>query len=479
MPTDVIMPQMGESIFEGTITKWLKQPGEKVQRDEPLFEISTDKVDAEIPAPASGTLQDIKVQAGATVQVNTVVGTIAGEGEAAGAAPSAPAASTAPPAPAGGDGSRSTQTEVAQPPSGEEPKKPSAPQTGKQSAQLSADEKIGLEREQQGAVLEYPEAGEQERLRSSPLVRRMAKENKVDLAQVPGTGLGGRITKDDIESFIAKHGAGGSQPAAPAKPAAVSAPSAPAPSMPATVTPLQPVGGVTPGEVVPMSVMRKKIAERMVLSKRTSAHVHGVFEVDMTRIVKLRENMKTKFEQATGNKLTFTPFFARAVVHGIRKWPIINSSVEGENIHYHPSINLGIAVALDWGLIVPVVKNAEERSFVGLQRAITDLGERARTKKLKPDEVQGGTFTITNPGVFGAKFGMPIINQPQVAILGVGGIMKKPVVVTDKDGNDSIAIRSMMHLSIGYDHRIVDGAVADQFMAEVKQFLEDWNEELL
>jgi pyruvate dehydrogenase E2 component (dihydrolipoamide acetyltransferase) len=481
MPTDVIMPQMGESIFEGTITKWLKQPGEKVQRDEPLFEISTDKVDAEIPAPVSGTLQDIKVQAGATVQVNTVVGTIAGEGEAAGAAPSAPAATTAPPAAAAGDGSRSTQTEVAQPPSGEEPKPPPAPQAAKEAAQPSPDEKAGVEREQQGKVLEYPEGGEQERLRSSPLVRRIAQENKVDLAQVPGTGLGGRITKDDIESFIAKHGAGGAQPAAPVKPAAASAPSAPAPApaMPAAVTPLQPVAGVTPGEVVPMSVMRKKIAERMVLSKRTSAHVHGVFEVDMTRIVKLRENMKAKFEQATGNKLTFTPFFARAVVHGIRKWPIINSSVEGENIHYHASINLGIAVALDWGLIVPVVKNAEERSFVGLQRAITDLGERARTKKLKPDEVQGGTFTITNPGIFGAKFGMPIINQPQVAILGVGGILKKPVVVTDKDGNDSIAIRSMMHLSIGYDHRIVDGAVADQFMAEVKQFLENWNEELL
>ncbi|HZL69101.1 MAG TPA: dihydrolipoamide acetyltransferase family protein [Candidatus Limnocylindrales bacterium] len=491
MPTDVIMPQMGESIFEGTITKWLKQPGEKVQRDEPLFEISTDKVDAEIPAPASGTLQEIKVQAGATVQVNTVVGTIAGEGEAAGAAPSAPAAgtappaapsapaaTTAPPATAGGDGSRSTQTEAAQPPSGEEPKKPSASQTGKESAQ-PAQEKTGVEPAQQGAVLEYPEAGEQDRVRSSPLVRRIAKDNKVDMAQVPGTGLGGRITKEDIESFIAKHGAGGPQPAAPAQPAAVAAPSAAAPSIPATVAPLQPVGGVTPGEVVPMSVMRKKIAEHMVLSKRTSAHVHGVFEVDVTRIVKLREKMKTNFEQATGNKLTFTPFFARAVVHGIRQWPIINSSVEGENIHYHASINLGIAVALDWGLIVPVVKNAEERSFVGLQRAITDLGERARTKKLKPDEVQGGTFTITNPGIFGAKFGMPIINQPQVAIMGVGGIMKKPVVVTDKDGNDSIAIRSMMHLSIGYDHRIVDGAVADQFMAEVKQFLENWNEELL
>ena len=467
------MPQMGESIFEGTITKWLKQPGEKVQRDEPLFEISTDKVDAEIPAPASGTLQEIKVQAGATVQVNTVVGTIAGEGEAAGAAPSAPAAGTAPPATAGEGGNRSTQTEVAQPPSGEEPQKPSGQQPGKESVP-APEQKVRVEPIRQGAGPEDSEAGEQDRVRSSPLVRRIAKENKVDLAQVSGTGLGGRITKDDIESFIAKHGIGAPQPAAPAQPAAVSAP-----SVPATVTPLQPVGGVTPGDIVPMSVMRKKIAEHMVMSKRTSAHVHGVFEVDVTRIVKLRETMKTKFEQATGNKLTFTPFFARAVVHGIRQWPIINSSVEGENIHYHSSINLGIAVALDWGLIVPVVKNAEERSFVGLQRAITDLGERARTKKLKPEEVQGGTFTITNPGVFGAKFGMPIINQPQVAILGVGGIMKKPVVVTDKDGNDSIAIRSMMHLSIGYDHRIVDGAVADQFMAEVKQFLENWNEELL
>ena len=447
------MPQMGESIFEGTITKWLKQPGEKVQRDEPLFEISTDKVDAEIPAPASGTLQDIKVQAGATVQVNTVVGTIAGEGEAAGAAPSAAASAAAQP---------SKPAAVKEPP-------PAIP------ADLSGDEKTGLEREEQGAVLETSEQG---RVRSSPLVRKIAKENNINLAQVPGTGLGGRITKEDIEAFIAKHGAAAAQPAAPAKPAAPAV-SASAQAAPAVIAPLQPVAGVTPGEIVPMSVMRKKIAEHMVMSKRTSAHVHGVFEVDVTRIVKLREKMKAKFEQATGNKLTFTPFFARAVVHGIRKWPIINSSVEGDNIHYHPSINLGIAVALDWGLIVPVVKNAEERSFVGLQRAISDLGERARAKKLKPDEVQGGTFTITNPGVFGAKFGMPIINQPQVAIMGVGGIEKKPVVVTDKDGNDAIAIRSMMHLSIGYDHRIIDGAVADQFMLEVKKFLQDWNEELL
>jgi pyruvate dehydrogenase E2 component (dihydrolipoamide acetyltransferase) len=469
MPTDVIMPQMGESIFEGTITKWLKQPGEKVQRDEPLFEISTDKVDAEIPAPASGTLQDIKVQAGATVQVNTVVGTIAEEGAAA--STPAPAAQTANPA-ASGDGAQ------AAPPKTEAPKA-----TQNIPADLSKDEKEGLERQQQGSVQESSEGGDQDRVRSSPLVRRIAKENNVDLAKVPGTGLGGRITKEDIESFIAKHAAGApaTAPVAPsyAPPAAQPAPAPSAPAMPAVTAPLQPVGGVTPGEVVPMTTMRKKIAEHMVMSKRTSAHVHGIFEVDVTKIVKLRESMKGKFEQATGNKLTYTPFFARAVIHAIRKWPIINSSMEGENIHYHPTINLGIAVALDWGLIVPVVKNAEERSFVGLQRAISDLGERARTKKLKPEEVQGGTFTITNPGIFGAEFGLPIINQPQLAILGVGGIKKKPVVLTDKEGNDTIAIRSMMHLSIGYDHRVIDGAVADQFMDEVKKFLQNWNEALL
>jgi pyruvate dehydrogenase E2 component (dihydrolipoyllysine-residue acetyltransferase) len=441
MPTDIVMPQMGESIFEGTITKWLKQPGDKVQRDEPLFEISTDKVDAEIPAPASGTLQEIKVEAGNTVQVNTVVGVI-GDGDGASAPAPAKAAAPAAPAP--------------------EAKKEAAPPPPSAAKQPEPE----------------PESdnGEQGRVRSSPLVRKIAKDNNVDLAKVPGTGLGGRITKEDIEAFISKH-AGGA-PAAASAPAAA-APSYEAPLAPAVTTPLQPVGGVAPGDLVPMTTMRKKIAEHMILSKRTSAHVHGVFEVDVTRIVKLREKMKSKFEQATGSKLTFTPFFARAAVHGLRKFPIVNASVEGDNIRYHSSINLGIAVALDWGLIVPVVKNAEERSFVGLQRAISDLGERARTKKLKPDEVQGGTFTITNPGIFGAKFGMPIINQPQLAIMGVGGIVKKPVVVTDKDGNDSIAIRSMMHLSIGYDHRVIDGAVADQFMAEVKKFLENWNEELL
>lgn len=468
MPTDVIMPQMGESIFEGTITKWLKQPGEKVQRDEPLFEISTDKVDAEIPAPASGTLQDIKVQAGNTVQVNTVVGTIAEEGSATAAQPPAPAKAVA------GDGSPAAKPPAAPPPRQEA--KPAPVPAG-----LAADEKTGLQRQAQGQVEETAEAGEQDRLRSSPLVRRIAKENNVNLAQVPGTGMGGRITKDDIEAFIAQHASGGptAVPSAPAAPAYAPPVPSPAPATPALTTPLQPVGGVTPGEIVPMSVMRKKIAEHMVMSKHTSAHVHGVFEVDVTRIVKLRERMKSQFEQATGNKLTFTPFFARAVVHGVRQWPIINASVEGDNIHYHAAVNLGIAVALDWGLIVPVVKGAEERSFVGLQRAISDLGERARTKKLKPEEVQGGTFTITNPGTFGAMFGLPIINQPQVAIMGVGGIVKQPVVVTDRDGADSIAIRSVVHLSLGYDHRVVDGAVADQFMAEVKKFLENWNEELL
>ena len=471
MPTDVVMPQMGESIFEGTITKWLKQPGEKVQRDEPLFEISTDKVDAEIPAPASGTLQEIKVQAGNTVQVNTIVGVI-GDGDGAGAAAAKQAAA---PAPAAQSAPQATQAQAAQPPSGEEPV----------PANLAEDEKEGIDRQDQAAVAE---TGEAARVRSSPLVRKIAKENNINLAQVPGTGLGGRITKEDIEAFVTKYGKGGApaqptvaapaaQPTAPAP--AYAPPAAPAPAIPTPTGPMQPVGGVTPGEVVPMSVMRKKIAEHMIMSKRTSAHVHGVFEVDVTRIVKIRERRRHEFEKATGLKLTFTPFFARAAVHGIRKWPIINSSVEGENIHYHASINLGIAVALDWGLIVPVVKNAEERSFVGLQKAITDLGERARTKKLKPEEVQGGTFTITNPGIFGAKFGMPIINQPQVAIMGVGGIVKKPVVVTDADGADSIAIRSMMHLSIGYDHRIIDGAVADQFMADVKKYLEGWNEEIL
>lgn len=437
--TEVIMPQMGESIFEGTLTRWMKKVGDHINRDEPLFEISTDKVDAEIPAPASGTLSEIKVQPGTTVQVNTVVGVIGGDGAAPAAQPAAPAPAAAAPA------------KPAAPPA-TAPPVPSAP------AAVSV--------------------GEEERVRSSPLVRKIAQEHNVDLRQVPGTGAGGRVTKEDVEAFIARYPAGAPAPAAPAYAAPVAAAPAAAVAVVPPATPANKFAGV-PGTVEPMSVMRKKIAEHMVMSKRTSAHVHGVFEVDMTRIVKLREKLKNRFQEATGLKLTYTPFFARAVAHALRVWPVLNASVEGDNINYKRDINIGIAVALDWGLIVPVVKHADELSFTGVQRAITDLGERARTKKLKPEDVQGGTFTITNPGIFGAKFGMPIISQPQVAIMGVGAITKKPVVLTDKEGNDTIAIRSMMHLSIGYDHRIIDGAVADQFMSVVKAYLENWNETII
>ena len=470
MPTDVVMPQMGESIFEGTLTKWLKKPGEKVQRDEPLFEISTDKVDAEIPAPASGTLGEIKVKEGTTVQVNTVVATIVAEGEAAGAAAKgAPAAQAAPPAP-------SPQAKgTSQPQATEAAAKPrkveSAPLPSPPPQQAVAQHKE--------SVIEFPHGeGEEEHVRSSPLVRRIAKEHGVDLAQVQGSGLGGRITKDDIQSFIAQHGGGGA--AAPSR-AATAPAQRPAEvpqraAVPAAVPERGPIA--VPGELVPMSQMRKVIAQRMVESKRTSAHVHSVFEVDVTRIMRLREREKAKFEQVNGVRLTVMPFFARAVVNAIRQHPIVNSSVEGDAIRYHQNINLGIAVALEWGLIVPVLRNAEDLSFVGLQRAISDMAERARSKKLRPDEVQGGTFTITNPGVFGPLFGTPVIMQPQVAILGMGGIFKTPVVRTDEDGQDSIVIRHIIHLSLGYDHRIVDGADADKFLATLKQNLEGWNESI-
>lgn len=464
MPTDVIMPQMGESIFEGTITKWLKKPGEKVQRDEPLFEISTDKVDAEIPSPTSGVLQEIKVGEGNTVQVNSVVGVIAAEGEGgAAAAPSpSPAATQAAPtqavpqAPAGGDG-RGAMSGDARGLSGAD---------GGQSAV---------------AEPESAEAEEGERVRSSPLVRRIAKEHSVDLRQVAGTGLGGRITKEDILKFVEEHPAGApaATPAAPAPAPAAAAPQAPAaqPAAPAPAAPSRAPIPV-PGDLVPMTQMRKIIAERMVESKRTSAHVHSVFEVDMTRVMALRSKAKNQFEQRTGSKLTMMPFFCRAAIHAMRNWPIVNASVENDSIRYHRNVNLGIAVALEWGLIVPIVKNSEELSFLGLQRAITDLADRARGKKLKPDDVQGGTFTITNPGSYGQMFGLPIIMQPQVAIMGVGSIKKMPVVLTDENGVDSIAIRSICRLSLGYDHRVIDGAVADQFLRDVAKYLESWNEDL-
>jgi pyruvate dehydrogenase E2 component (dihydrolipoamide acetyltransferase) len=423
MPTDVIMPQMGESIFEGTITKWLKKPGDKVQRDEPLFEISTDKVDAEIPAPTSGVLQEIKVSEGTTVQVNTVVGTISGDGEAA--APAKAAAAT--PAP--------EKKEVAS-------AKPSAPPAESHPEPETHDEDV----------------------RSSPLVRKIAREHNVDLAQVAGTGLGGRITKQDIMAFIEKAPA-----AAPPAPAAPASRPGPAPTPPPAAI---------PGDLVPMSQMRKIIAQRMIESRRTSAHVHCMFEVDLTRVVNLRNKLKTGFEQRNGARLTFMPFFVRAAIIALQQYPVVNASLEGESIRYHRHVNTGIAVALDWGLIVPVLKNADELNFLGLQRGITDLGERARSKKLMPQDVEGSTFTITNPGQFGAVFGLPIINQPNSAIMGVGGITKQPAVITDKDGNDSIAIRSVVHLTLGYDHRLIDGAVADQFMALVKKTLENWSEDV-
>jgi 2-oxoglutarate dehydrogenase E2 component (dihydrolipoamide succinyltransferase) len=295
----------------------------------------------------------------------------------------------------------------------------------------------------------------------------------VDLRQLAGSGAGGRVTRDDILAFVERAKAAPAVPAPsaaePVKETAAAAPSAAA-------APNKFAG--TPGVVEPMSVMRKKIAEHMIASRRTSAHVHTIFDVDMTRIVKLREKSKNSFQQSTGLKLTYTPFFIRAVAQGLRAWPVMNSSVEGESIHYKRDINIGIAVALDWGLLVPVIKHADELSFVGLQRALNDLGERARIKKLKPDEVSSGTFTITNPGIFGASFGLPIINQPQVGILDLGAIVKKPVVLTDKEGNDTIAIRSMITMAIGFDHRVVDGAVADQFMMVVKSVLEGWAEPL-
>ncbi len=413
--TDVLMPQMGESITEGTITKWLKKVGDTVQRDEPIFEISTDKVDAEIPSPIAGVLSEIKVQEGATVTINTVVAVIGG---AAGKSAAPAAAAPAPTATA--------SAQAAAP-------APSSAATG-------------------------------DRVRSSPLVRKIAKDNNVDLSQVPGTGASGRITKTDIVSHLEQ----GPKPVAAAPVAASPATAAAKPAAP------QP----QPGELVPMTKMRSIIAQRMVESKRTSPHVHTVFKVDMTRIVKLREKEKSKYEQRNGVKLTYMPFITRAAIVALRKHPVVNGSIEGEAIRYNKNINIGIAVALDWGLIVPVLKQTEEKNFLGIARGIVDVADRARNKKLAPDEISGGTFTLTNSGIFGEQFGTPIINQPQSAILGIGGLNKEAEVITDKDGNDSIAIRSIQRFTLGFDHRIVDGADAGKFMSDFKAYLENWSEDI-
>ena len=408
--SEVVMPQMGESIAEGTIVRWIKKVGDRVDRDEPLFEISTDKVDAEIPSPTAGVLVEIRAKEGETVPVNSVVAVI---GEA-GAQVSTPAP---PPAPA--------------------PAHAAPPPVPAAAPPVSA-----------------PSDADARRQKSSPLVRKIAKEHSVDLANIPGSGLGGRVTKDDILGYLGK----GDRPAATAAPAA-QAPAAPVPAR-------------KPGdrvEAVPMSVMRKKIAEHMIMSKRTSAHVHSVFEVDYSRVAKIRAAKKPEYERQ-GLKLTYMSFLMKAVVDALKAVPIINTSIDGDTVLYKKDINLGIAVALDWGLIVPVIKHAEEKNVLGLSRAIQDQAARARAKQLKPDEVQGGTFTLTNPGVFGALFGMPIISQPQVAIMGVGHIEKRVAVV-----DDALAIRTKGYLSLGYDHRLIDGAIADEFMSHVKKTIEQFN----
>jgi 2-oxoglutarate dehydrogenase E2 component (dihydrolipoamide succinyltransferase) len=454
------MPQMGESIFEGTITKWLKKPGDKVERDEPLFEISTDKVDAEIPSPSAGVLKEIKVGEGQTVPIQTIVGVIDAAGSAS-AAPAPAPAKTAPPAPA------STKAPVATSPAPATPK-PAAP--APPAAPMAA------------APASSGSTGE--RIHSSPLVRRMAAEHGIDLSTLAGTGAGGRISKQDIEAAIA---------AADAPVTAAPAHSAPA-SRPAPPPPPTSAPGVSGGlvhvaletavprekmyfgnyEVQPMSTMRQRIAEHMVASKRVSAHVYSVDEIDMTKVASLRAKSKDEFEKRYETKLTFMPFFVKAAVAGLRAYPTLNASLDGTNVILHKEINVGIAVALDWGLLVPVVKNADEKNILGIQRNMNDLAERARSKKLKPEEVQESTFSITNPGVFGGLFGLPVISQPNVGILGLGAIEKRPVVI-----NDSIAIRSMCYVTLSYDHRVVDGAIAHQFLHKVKETLENWNESVL
>ena len=429
MPVNVVMPQMGESVAEGTLVRWIKKVGDAVDRDEPLFEISTDKVDAEIPSPAAGTLAEIRVKEGETVPVDTVVAVLARAGEAL--ASPAPAAATVPTAAGASDAGGAA---------------PGAAAPGEEPAPVSVE----------------TERDRLRRQKSSPLVRRIAQAHDVDLAGLAGTGIGGRVTKHDILRFIE------GRPAAST--VAASAPAAPAGQAPAS-EPAR-ATGTKPGErvdVVPMSVMRKKIAEHMILSRRTSAHVHSVFEFDFTRVARIREQRKADYERA-GVKLTFMSFIAKAVCDALRATPVVNASIVGDNFVYRKDINVGIAVALDWGLIVPVVRNADEKNLLGLSRAIADVAARARAKQLRPEEVQGGTFTITNPGVFGTLFGMPIINQPQVAILGVGAIEKRVTVV-----DDAIAIRRKAYMSIGYDHRLVDGAVADEFMAHVKRGIEQFD----
>ena len=461
MPTPVVMPQMGESIAEGTIVRWIKKVGDQVERDEPLFEISTDKVDAEIPSPAAGVLTDIKVREGETVGVNTVVATIGQANEVSRPGPAEGGASRGGPGAPGGPAA---------------PGASGGPAAKQQADGQSTPAPTPADKTVSSITPERPSGNG--RRRSSPLVRRIAKDHNVDIAQVSGSGIGGRVTKHDILDYLEEGRLKPAPTTAAPTPAPTTAVPTRGPAAPATTAPAPgspgPVQARAPQVARPagadrvekMSVMRKKIAEHMILSHRTSAHVYSVFHVNFSTVEKLRQDKKAEYEQR-GAKLTYMAFIARAIAGALSRHPVINASIDGENVVYRKDINLGIAVALDEGLIVPVVKNADEKNLLGLSRAIADVAERARSKRLNPDEVHGGTFTITNPGQFGAQFGMPIINQPQVAILGVGTIEKRPVVI-----NDAIGIRTMAYLTLGYDHRLVDGAVADQFMADVKEQLE-------
>jgi 2-oxoglutarate dehydrogenase E2 component (dihydrolipoamide succinyltransferase) len=473
MAVDVIMPQMGESIFEGTITKWLKKPGDKVERDEPLFEISTDKVDAEIPAPAAGVLKEIKINEGQTVPIQTVVAVIDGADAAAAPVPAKPAA------PAKAEAPAPAPAAAAKPvaPPKEAPSAPPAPAKSGSAVAAQTQSSTPVKPSAPPAPAPVPAATEPENgrhIHSSPLVRRLARESNIDLNSLSGTGAGGRISKKDIQEAIAS---GGTRPAAGSPASTASRPPASGgATAQGAIESAVPRDRIYFGkyDVQPMSVMRQKIAEHMVVSKRVSPHVYSIDEADMSSVSASRAKSKGEFETRYGAKLTFMPFFMRAAVEALRAFPTVNSSVDGTNIVLHKEINLGIAVSLDNGLIVPVVRNAEEKNFLGLQRAVNDLAERARTKKLKPEEVQEGTFAITNPGIYGGLMGLPVISQPNVAILGIGAIQKRVVVI-----DDAIAIRPMVYLTLSYDHRVVDGATAHQFMGKLKSVLEDWNEPLV
>ena len=496
---DVEMPQMGESIVEGTLTRWLKKPGDNVERDEPLFEISTDKVDTEIPSPAAGVLSEVLVQEGATVAIKTIVARI-GNGASAAAPAPAPAAAPAPPPP-----QQAKQPEVSTPPAigvgpsaavpemrstnpapaaqAPPPPEPQAVSAGpysiepppaasapapSSSSEAQADGSGNGTSDDQGPL--------------SPLVRKMAREYNIDLSQIKGSGAGGRITKQDVEGYMSSQAARTfsaptpqQQPPAAAQPAAAQAPApAAAPPQPKFPAPM-PLSEAAKVRTEPMSTMRQKIAEHMLMSKRTSAHVTTVHRVDVTKIAKLREKAKGEFHSRNGFSLTFLPFFTAAAAEALRAFPIFNASIDGKNIVYYRDINLGIAVALEGGLIVPVIRNADEKNVAGLQRSIVDLATRARSRQLKPDEVQGGTFSITNFGSFGSIFATPVINQPQVAILGVGAVEKVAAVIE----GDAIAIRSQAHLALTFDHRLIDGALADQFCQKVKSILEGWAKDIL